>query len=154
MHMASHNLIEINPLPKADVLDLINPETGENYANADLLPFEEHAIRMYSTGQCVTKTEGAALAKTTIPKFNKLLNSVQGQKIVDSVKSELEFEYGRLFKQFIEVVAAAMQHPEPSVALAGAKLFASTQIGTKHKVELSAEDIVQQIISGQYSKEY
>jgi hypothetical protein len=155
-----HDLIEINPVetrPKADILPMINPRTGNAYGQSGgrmrIKPLQEQALRLYATGVVSSIEAAAVVAKCSSVRLIQLINSPAGQAVVDSVKSELDFRYQSLYKKFIQVVGDAMDHPEPAVALAGASLFAKTQIGTKHKVELSAEDIVQQIINGTYVKE-
>jgi hypothetical protein len=152
---------EPNPRPRGEVVVLTNPNTGKPYSQTNVVvarqlkvkPKHESAIRMYACGQVDSIKSAAVLAGTHEVYFSQLLNSPQGQKIVESVKGELDFKYQRLYARFIDVVGDAMNHPEPAVALAGASLFAKTQIGTKHKVELSAEDVVQQIINGTYVRD-
>lgn len=116
-------------------------------------PKVEQAIRLYACGQVESQKAAAVIAGISENRFSIVLNSPEGQSIVSKVRGELEFQYQSLFRQFIGVVKDAMNHPEPSVALAGAALFAKTQIGTKHSVVLSAEDVVRQIIEGTYRGE-
>lgn len=147
--------------PKGEVVLLTNPNTGKPYSQGNVVvarqikikPKHENAIRMFATGQVASIKAAAAIAGCHELYFSQILNSPQGQAVVSSVKGELDFKYQALYSKFIAVVDEAMSHPEPSVALAGASLFAKTQIGTKHTVELSAEDIVQQIINGTYQRE-
>jgi hypothetical protein len=157
---ASQELIDITPF-KGEVVQLVNPNTGKPYANSEVIrahhirikPKHEQAIVLFATGQVSSVKAAAAVAGCTASHMSAMLNSPAGQTIVERVKGELDFKYQSLYTKFIDVVSDAMSHPEPSVALAGANLFAKTQIGTKHTVQLSAEDIVQQIINGSYQKD-
>lgn len=116
-------------------------------------PKVEQAIRLYACGQVTSQKAAAALAGIHENRFSIVLNSPQGQEIVNSIRCELDFKYKALYQKFINVVSSAMDHVDPAVALAGASLYAKTSVGTKHTVELTAEDIVQQIINGGYAKE-
>lgn len=115
-------------------------------------PKVDQAIRLYACGQVSSQKAAAVLAGIGENRFSILLNSPQGQAIVDSVRSELDFKYKSLYKKFIDVVSSAMDHADPAVALAGANLYAKTSVGTKHTVVLTAEDVVQQIINGEYKE--
>ena len=115
-------------------------------------PKMEMAIRMYACGQVSSQKAAAVLAGVGENRFSIVLNSPQGQAVVDSVRSELDFKYKALYKKFIDVVSNAMEHVDPAVALAGASLYAKTSVGMKHNVVLTAEDVVQQIIKGEYTE--
>lgn len=130
---------------KARVIDLPAAKSVK-----PIKPKVELAIRMYACGQVESQKAAAVIAGIHPNRFNIVLNSPQGEAIVRSVRGELEFQYRAMYKRFIEVVGAAMKHPDPAVALAGAGLYAKTSVGTKHTVVLTAEDVVQQIISGEY----
>lgn len=140
----------------AEVYQLTNPATGRPYSTsnpslpAKLKPKYEHAIVMYSLGKLASLEAASAVAGISKVRFSVLLNSPAGQAVVERVRKELDFRYQALQKKFIDVVEQALDHPDPAVALAGASLFAKTQIGTKVKVELSAEDVVQQLMQGTY----
>lgn len=117
-----------------------------------LKPKVEQAIRMYAAGQLPSQEAAAAVAKIHPNRFATILNSPAGQAVVTNVRSQLEFQYQGLFKKFINVVSDGLDHPDPSVALAAASLYGRTQIGTKVKVELSAEDIIRAIMDGTYQE--
>lgn len=119
-------------------------------AEIKIKPKMEQAIRMYACGQCADQKAAAAIAGVHPNRFSIVLNSSAGQAIVNSVRNELEFKYKAMFKKFIQVVGDAMDHADPAVALAGASLYAKTSVGMKHTVELTAEDVVQQIMNGTY----
>lgn len=111
------------------------------------------AVRMYACGQVSTQQAAAVLAGVKLCRFNEALHSPEGQDIVRRVQQELDFRYQALYTKFINVVDEAMSHVDPAIALAGASLYAKTQIGTKTKIELTAEDVVKQIIEGTYRRE-
>jgi len=141
-------------------LVVINPNTNRPYSTTSnnegfykITPKLEQALVLYATGQVRDSKEAAKLARCSYSRFANLINTPRGQAVVERVRGELDFRYQALYKKFIDVVEEAMDHIEPSVALAGAALFAKTQIGTKHKIELSAEDIVQQLLTGTYQKD-
>lgn len=116
-------------------------------------PKMEQAIRMFACGQVTSQKAAAVLAGVGENRFSIVLNSPQGQAIVDAVRGELDFRYQSLYKKYIDVVSNAMDHADPAVALAGASLYAKTNIGMKHKVAMTAEDVVQQIINGEYTED-
>lgn len=119
----------------------------------EVKPIVEQAIKLYALGKFTTQVEAAAYASMHPNRFNTILQSPAGQAILNEVRKELDFRFDSLFKKTIDVIDMALDHPEPSVALAGASLFLKTNKGTKVNVELSAEDVVQQIMSGTYLKE-
>lgn len=135
-------------------LMLVNPKTGAprqaDYRPEIVSPKAEQAIAMYTIGQFKDQKEAAVVAGLSLNRFNIVLNSPAGQAVVARVRGEQEQRYQNLYRKFVDVVEQALDHADPAVALAGANLFAKTQVGTKVKVELSAEDIVQQIINGTY----
>lgn len=144
-------------LDKARTSLIVSPQTGKPYNPAagfitKLTAKQELAIRMLACGQVANEKAAAAVAKCSTQRFSQILNSHLGQQVVARVRGELDFRYQNLYNKFIDVVELAMDHADPSVALAGASLFAKTQLGTKHttKIELSAEDVVSQIINGDY----
>ena len=108
------------------------------------------AIRAYTAGQLSNQEAAAAMAKCSTVRFNAVLNSPAGEAIVNEVRKQLETRYQNLFKKFIDVIEEGLDHPEPGVALAAANLYQKSQIGTKVKVELSAEDVIKQIMDGSY----
>lgn len=155
--MSVSDSTEVIVVPKAEVIP-INQRTGKPFSPVQMKvekikPKIEQAIRLWCVGKFLTLQEASAYAGINPNRMTTILNSPAGQAIVTAVRGEQDFAYQNLYQKFIEVVGDAMNHPEPAVALAGANLFAKTQIGTKHKVELSAEDIVQQIMSGTYQKQ-
>lgn len=134
---------------------VIEPEEGRAAGPREpksVSPGIELGIRALASGQCKTQVEAARLAGVHPNRFNQVLNSTEGQKVVNRVRGELDFEYQALYRKYINVVDMALDHPEPAVALAGAKLFAQTQIGTKTNVVLTAEDVVQSIMNGTYEE--
>lgn len=114
-------------------------------------PRVEQALRMYACGMYKTQHEAAVAAGLKDGRFSIVINSDQGQKILNSVRGELDLRYQTLYNKFIDVVESALDHADPAVALAGASLFAKTQIGTKIRAELTAEDVVQQLLNGTYT---
>jgi len=116
-------------------------------------PKYELAIRAYASGSVKTQAEAAKLAGVHPTRFGIVLNSNEGQKVVNRVRGELDFQYQALYKKYIEVIEMGLDHPEPAVALGAAKLFAQTQIGSKMNVVLTAEDIVKSIMDGTYEEE-
>lgn len=115
-----------------------------------LKPKVEQAMKMYALGHFATQAEAAAYCGISETRFGSLCNSPEGQKVFEGVRAELELKYGFLYQKFVQVVSDALDHADPAVALAAANLYAKTQIGQKVRVELSAEDIVQQIMNGTY----
>lgn len=143
-------------------VQVVNPATGKysaawngmgNRSPAYLKPKQEQAVVLYTLGKLTTLEEAAAWAGIKKDRFSVILNSPAGQATVARVRGELDFKYQALYSKFIDVVSQALDHPNPQVALAGASLFAKTQIGEKHKYEISAEDVVKQIMAGTYAQE-
>lgn len=141
-------------------LSLVRGEGSTSQDEVEVLPREikvtpkyELGIRAFASGSVKSQAAAAALAGINETRFGIVLNSPEGQKVVARVRGELDFKYQALYTKFIRVVEDAMDHPEPAVALAGANLFAKTQIGTKHNVVLSAEDVVASIMNGTYEGE-
>lgn len=138
----------------AGELIVFKPKEGEEPKPVvKIKPKMEQAIRLFACGQVSSQKAAAVLAGVGENRFSIVLNSPQGQAIVDSVRSELDFKYKSLYKKFIDVVSSAMDHADPAVALAGANLYAKTSVGMKHNVVLTAEDVVQQILNGEYHEE-
>jgi hypothetical protein len=145
--------------PKTN-LQLVRVEESESEESArtparvpkSVSPGIELGIRALASGACSTHKAAAALAGCSETRFGTVLNSPEGQKVVNRVRGELDFKYQALYKKYIDVVEMGLDHPEPSVALAAANLFAKTQIGTKTNVVLTAEDVVQSIMNGTYEE--
>lgn len=115
-------------------------------------PAVEQAIKLYTLGKYRTQAEASAACGISEVRFNVILKKPEGQKIVEQVREALDMQFQNLFTKVVDVIGSALDHADPAIALAGANLYLRTTKGTKVNVELSAEDVVQQIMNGHYQE--
>jgi predicted DNA-binding protein (UPF0251 family) len=146
-------LLDHEPQTGQPEVVLLNPHTGEAHSVSALdkvnvvTPQMEYAIRLYATGK-FSETQAAHHANVSMSRFNVVLNSPPGQAILTAVRGALEVEFQAQFKKVIEVIGDALDHQDPSIALAGANLWLRSCRKQEIKVDITAEDLVQKIMGG------
>jgi hypothetical protein len=133
---------------------VVNQRTGlptkqsAEYQKTKLSPKMEQAVRLWAMGrgtqETVAKATGVSKAR-----LGQVIASDAGQAIYRETRGELEHKFQALFEKTINVLELALDHPDPSIALAGANLWLKSAKATKVEVQLTAEDIVQKLMSGQ-----
>lgn len=108
----------------------------------------EFALRLYGAG--LTLTEAASRANVSISQLWKRSHTPEGIKIFDEVRRDMDLELQSLGKHVVTVLRKAVTSPSPQIALAGAKLWIQATKDTKIKIELSAEDIVKELLNVQH----
>jgi len=122
-------------------------QNGYTVGGSNIGPRMEQAVRLYACG----KYSAEQVAKQVGCAKGSLIaawNSPQGQAIADTIRGDLENRFQGLYSKVIDVLGEALDHDEPSVALAAASLWLKSGKAKKVEVSLTAEDLVQRIMSG------
>lgn len=114
-------------------------------------PAQEQAIILYALGKFRTKQEAAAACGIGPTRFGVIINSPAGKAILKRVREELNFRLSSLYEKYIDAIEEGLDSPDFGIRLAAAKLYQSTEIGEKVNVQVSAEDVVRQIMQGTYT---
>ena len=106
------------------------------------------AVRMYAaTGKSMN---AVAKASNVSPEGLRMaLKSQAGQQVLNDIRGELDTQFSALYKKVIRTVEEGLDHAETQVALASASLWLKYEKATKVEVSLSAEDVIQKIMSGE-----
>lgn len=123
---------------------LLTPGTLEKRTRR-IHPAVDLALRTYyTTGR--TLEECAAVNNVKVSLLRSMVNSTEGEALRAQVQGDLDRHFQSLYKKVIRVLDDALEHPEPSVALAGANLWLKSNKGTKVEVTLTAEDVVKKLM--------
>lgn len=111
-------------------------------------PVMDQAIRSYAvTGK--PATELAKAYNLDVGYLRAYIRSSIGKRIIAEVTGELDHRFQCLYGDVIDTLEQAIKHSDPGVALAGTGQWLKHAKGTKVHVEISAEDVVQKIMSGE-----
>lgn len=137
---ATHALELVRPQRKPSV-EAVMPK-------GKISPKIEQAIRLYACGKG-SQIDVAKACGVSVARLQTLLQSDEGIAIQRGIRNELEHKFQALFEKTINVLESALDHPDPSIALAGANLWLKSAKSTKVEVQLTAEDIVQKLMRGE-----
>jgi len=105
------------------------------------------ALRLYAIG--VEGKEAARRANIHPQTLYKAVSTPSGKKYLEEVDRLIEEEFMRLHNKVVTTLREGLDHPDPSTKLASANLWLkySGRYTQKAKIQVSAEDVVKQLIS-------
>jgi len=111
-----------------------------------LSPKHKLALRLYACGY--SEEEAAAAVGLTQPSISYVVDSDVGRAYLEKLNRELEGELQRQFGEVVNVIKSALRCGDPKIQLAAAGLWSRLAGRQKIKVELSAEDVVRELMQG------
>jgi len=119
-----------------------------------LSPKHKLILRLYACGLPVGEVASRAGRSETL--VRRVVGREDAKEYLLSLESELDQQFKGLFEKVIKVVEKGLDSPELGVALASANLYLKAHGKYVHKVhtrDLTAEDIIKKIISGELRRE-
>ncbi|MGW8178101.1 MAG: hypothetical protein ACWGQW_04810 [bacterium] len=119
-----------------------------------LTPKHKLILRMYSVG--LTRGEVAEDCGCSTGLVDRVIGSEAGKAYLVSLESELDHQFKSLYEKVIGVVEKGLDSGDLKINLAAASLWAKANGKFVHKVhtrDLTAEDIIGRILSGELRKE-
>jgi hypothetical protein len=138
----------------------VPPQTGEDVEIIDEIltdPFPHYGrartkvelgFRFFAAGLTIPMASKAAKCSCTAVK--KMLDSEQGRELLKNIRLELDEEFKNLYRISIQVLRESMSSVDPKTRLDAANTLFRYQKEMKISVELTAEDLVKQIVSGTF----
>lgn len=112
-----------------------------------ITPKKDRAIRLYALGIDHDDIKAATGVSPSVLK--QIVKSATGQKIINEVRAELEDKFQNQFADVINAIGAALHSTDVDTALHGAALWLKTNRAQKVEVQLTAEDVVKKLMSGE-----
>lgn len=108
-----------------------------------MTPGIELAIRLKCLGLDVRRV--SRLTNIAPGRILREMIKPEGQAIIEQVRRELDQEFKFLHKKVLGVISNALDSSDANTALSAANLWLKVEKENKIKIELSAEDIIQQL---------
>lgn len=111
----------------------------------------EYAARLFVSGQILE--DACECAEVPIDSVRTFLHTQEGKELVIRLREDLDEEFKNLYADTIRVLREGLHSADPRVAQNAASIYLRHSKELKVVVDITAEDLVRKIMTGEIFKE-